>query len=216
MFLKHEKSLNHHFTRSTEAAESYRDFIKFTEDCGISWGFYSKQRAQKKDKKTKWNPPLTPMSSMQQTKRHGISSHQLDLHATPSSLDFSPITRPRFLLHNQINSTASFLNRPSLLSITHLQRHHHPSKAPLDLSLSLHSIPSPYPFINSTSPSLFLTHSTAPLSPFTATALIASPPPKSLELSLQLSSSQISLDRFIPRRFSPFTHSKNRLSHLHS
>nr|ABF59377.1 unknown protein [Arabidopsis thaliana] len=63
------------------------------------------------------------MSSMKQTKRHGISSHPLDLHATPSSLDFSSITRPCFLLHNPINSSP-FLplfittNKPILIKAT--------------------------------------------------------------------------------------------------
>ncbi|KAG7530189.1 hypothetical protein ISN45_Un50g000010 [Arabidopsis thaliana x Arabidopsis arenosa] len=97
-----------------EATKSSRESFKFTEDCGISWSFSSEQRIQRRDKKTTRDPPLTPMSSMQETKRHGISSLPLDHHATPPSLDITSITRPCFLLHNQINSTPSFLNQRSL------------------------------------------------------------------------------------------------------
>ena len=97
---KTQKNFNHHFTRPTEATETYRAFIKSIEDCGISWGFYSKQRVHNKDKKTLWDPPLTPMSSMQQPKGQEISPHLFSStrrqphHSTPiplHSTSFKPL-----------------------------------------------------------------------------------------------------------------------------
>jgi len=92
------------------------------------------------------------MSSMQQTKRHGISSYpipSLDLHATPSSpypLDFFSFTRPRFLLHNPINST------PSLFI-----HHHQQTKLSSLLSQPLDPIP-----LESTLPYLLYSTSASP------------------------------------------------------
>jgi len=51
---KTPKKKNHHFTRPTEDTAPYREFIKFIEDFGITWGFYSQQRVQNKDKSKKW------------------------------------------------------------------------------------------------------------------------------------------------------------------
>ena len=84
-------------------------------------------------------------------------------------------TRPRHLIHHLINST------PSLFI------HHHQQINQTIIPLLL---------INSALPYLFLKHSTDSHNPHSATVLIASPPPQSLELSSPLSSSQPSLDLF--------------------
>ena len=106
---KNLKNFNHHFTRTREATKSSRESFKFTEDCGISWSFSSERRIQRRDKKTFWDPPLTPMSSMQQTKGQEISPHLFSStrrqHHHSTSIPLNSTSSPRFLLHNPINST---------------------------------------------------------------------------------------------------------------
>jgi len=125
---KTQKNFNHHFTQPTKAIESYREFIKSTGDCGIFWGVFSKQRVQNKDKKTLWDPPLTPMSSMQQTKGQEISPHLFSSTRPPSLL-----TRPHHLV---ISSSpikldlhfSSKLNQ-TLISFLSTTRPHHLSSS---------------------------------------------------------------------------------------
>jgi len=117
---KNLKNLNHHFIRPTGATESYREFIKFREDCGIFWSFPSEQRIQRRDKKTLWDPPLTPMSSMQLTRRQEsifFVSSPLDLnapypHHSTSSYQFTRSHRPS--LHKYSTSPLLFLKHSTI------------------------------------------------------------------------------------------------------
>ena len=85
-----------------------------------------------------WDPPLTPMSSMQQTKGQEISFHLFSPtrrqhhHSTPIPLNST--SSPRFLLHYLINST------------------HHSHSSPPTNRTPIHSTSPPYPSLKTTRP----------------------------------------------------------------
>ena len=120
---------------------------------------------------------------MQETKRHGISSLPLDHHATPPSLDITSITRPCFLLHNQINSTPSFLNQRSLFL----------------LLLDLDAITIPTPIKLDPIPPLFITTNKPILIKARHTTASHSPLHHRLELPLDRSSPSLSRSSLITK-----------------